>query len=347
MASVTSAGQEKVTASVLAHARDLAELRRSGKADDHTVMRVLEKLARLPMSLQVLKETRVGVEVNHRYLRQHPVEAVRTKSCELARRWKVLAGVVPAQGSGTGSELAKGSSGVATESNEMSPSTDPSRKPTSSQASYSPEEYFASLRTLDARHPAVPAETTKADPGMGSSVSVVPLSVALNISELTEPAESLVVRRAALRNGGQPALLHEVLCYLRAHGYKASMSELNSEIERIWGGEPRQRSHAGCSSWKMPPRGPGQAPIVGVKFVERHADQLRLKERKVRLRKQGGKPVLHKKGFDVIMVCRKNDGESLHLNAGVPQQQEPRHTPKKRSREERSRPRGPKRFKKT
>eukprot|EP00928_Gymnodinium_smaydae_P045526 TRINITY_DN30343_c0_g1_i1.p1 TRINITY_DN30343_c0_g1~~TRINITY_DN30343_c0_g1_i1.p1 ORF type:complete len:317 (-),score=34.49 TRINITY_DN30343_c0_g1_i1:166-1116(-) len=85
-------------------------------------------------------------------------------------------------------------------------------------------------------------------------------------------------RRKALKAGGESALLDEVVSYLKSHGSKASLNELNIHIHRLWQGP---NVVIDCSKFGKTgaPKGPDDPPVVGKRFVERHQDKLKLEEK--------------------------------------------------------------------
>lgn len=79
-------------------------------------------------------------------------------------------------------------------------------------------------------------------------------------------------RRQALREGGERGLLREVECYLLERQREASINDINAHIQRIWSGTAKVVVDLSKR------RVQGDAPFVGKKFVERHADHLKLKD---------------------------------------------------------------------
>ena len=61
------------------------------------VLRVLERLAKLPVTLEVLKETGIGKEVNDRFFRRHVDPLVRERSEVLVDKWKARAQAIAAE----------------------------------------------------------------------------------------------------------------------------------------------------------------------------------------------------------------------------------------------------------
>jgi len=63
------------------------------RSDALEILTILNRLATMPVTKSVLRQTGIGLEINNKFLRDHSSKDVRSQSCELIRKWKELAGV--------------------------------------------------------------------------------------------------------------------------------------------------------------------------------------------------------------------------------------------------------------
>lgn len=68
----------------------LAELREKSKGNEDTkeIRKIFARLRKTEVTVEALRQTGVGTEVNHIFFRQHPEEDIRAFSAELVHRWK-------------------------------------------------------------------------------------------------------------------------------------------------------------------------------------------------------------------------------------------------------------------
>jgi len=283
-----------VCASQLEELLSRSEAGFSVEADE--ILPILEELSKLPMTLQVLKETRIGLAVNHKSLRKHGAETVRTKSAKLVGCWKKLAkeqrhDALPVTDSKAKVDIKCGASSA-------------------SSATYSAAEYFLYMKRSAESAP-VEAKAPKIASDSDAGLRDVPLAKLIGaatprVKLADDSDDDLRARRQALHSADfkkrEAALLKEVLHYLRSHGRKASMAELNAEVQRIFGSTSRLCSHAGQTSWKMPRPGAGDAPMVGLSFVQRNRRNLRLQQRRVQKCIGPRRTIWKPAGYDVVLV---------------------------------------------
>lgn len=102
MPSLSSVAAEVLANKFRDEAEHLRKVREAASASEDVssgtkVLRVLERLAKLPVTPEVLKETGVGKEVNDRFVRRHVDSIVREKSKDLVASWKARVAAAAAE----------------------------------------------------------------------------------------------------------------------------------------------------------------------------------------------------------------------------------------------------------
>lgn len=90
---LSAAAQAELTRQYKICADDLRKLREAASANSDEdnpvlVLKVIERLAKLPVTAEVLRETGAGREVNDRFVRTHANTLVKVRSKELVHAWK-------------------------------------------------------------------------------------------------------------------------------------------------------------------------------------------------------------------------------------------------------------------
>jgi len=136
-------------------------------SDAPKILALLTELSNVQMSLELLKETSVGMEVNNRFYRHHRNKGVKAQSSALISQWRTLA--IPSSGRDTMGSLSSPVSALyamASPSDASSvpgtPVPDPQERPAELSAELSAAEFFARCKAAAAIKSPAPREKKQA-----------------------------------------------------------------------------------------------------------------------------------------------------------------------------------------